>query len=87
MGSSLQDKHKHTGLVNESDLEDTDEHRLCKKSMNCLIPLTCTDQCYFFPDKVDWATLGNPVTVDTDGLLMDVDVQAIDDNLPTHEDK
>ena len=41
----------------------------------------------FFPDKVDRATLGNPVTVDADGLLMDVDVQAIDDNLPTCEDK
>ena len=48
MGLSLQDKRKHTGLVNESDLEDTDEHRLRKKSMNCLIPLTCTDQHYFF---------------------------------------
>ena len=36
----------------------------------------------FFPDKVDRATLGNPVAIDADGLLMDVDVQAIDDNLP-----
>ena len=33
------------------------------------------------------ATLGNPVAVDADGLLMDVDVQAIDDSLPTREDK
>ena len=33
------------------------------------------------------ATLGNPVAVDADGLLMDVDVQAIDDNQPTREDK
>ena len=33
------------------------------------------------------ATLGNPVAVDADGLLIDVDVQAIDDNMPTREDK
>ena len=32
-------------------------------------------------------TLGNPVAVDSDGLLMDVDVQPIDDSLPTREDK
>ena len=36
---------------------------------------------------MDRATLGNPVAVDADGLLMDVDVQAINDNLPTHEVK
>ena len=34
-------------------------------------------------------TLGNPIAVDADGLLVDVDVQSIDDNLnpPTREDK
>ena len=36
---------------------------------------------------MDQATLGNPVAVDADGLLMDVDVQAINDNLPTCKDK
>jgi hypothetical protein len=33
------------------------------------------------------ATLGNPVAVDADGLLVDVDVQLINDNPPTREDK
>lgn len=33
------------------------------------------------------ATLGNPVATDADGLLMDVDVQPVDDNRPTREDK
>jgi hypothetical protein len=33
------------------------------------------------------ATLGNPVAVDADGLLVDVDVQSINDNPPTREDK
>jgi hypothetical protein len=69
------------------DLEDTDEH-IRKKGMDCLITLACTDQCsYFFLDKVNRATLSNPVAVDADGLLMDVDVQPIDDNQPTREDK
>jgi hypothetical protein len=36
---------------------------------------------------VNRASLGNPVAVDADGLLMDVDVQAIDDSQPTREDK
>jgi len=33
------------------------------------------------------ATLGNPQAVDADGLLMDVDVQPVDDNPSTREDK
>jgi hypothetical protein len=36
---------------------------------------------------VNRASLGNPVAIDADGLLMDVDVQSIDDSPPTREDK
>jgi hypothetical protein len=36
---------------------------------------------------VNRTTLSNPVAIDTDGLLMDVDVQAINDHLPMCEDK
>jgi hypothetical protein len=36
---------------------------------------------------MDRVSLGNPVAVDADGLLMDVDVQSIDDSTPTREDK
>ena len=32
-------------------------------------------------------TLGNPIAVDADGLLLDVDVQSVDDSPPTREDK
>ena len=80
----MQDGRKHAGSVNEFEVDDTDEN-IRKKGMNCLISLTCTDQCS--SDKVNRTTLGNPVAVDEDGLLINVDVQAIDDNLPTHEDK
>ena len=53
-----------------------------------MLVLTCTDQCSdVFLDKKNRATLGNPVAVDADGLLMDVDVQSIDDSLPTCEGK
>jgi hypothetical protein len=31
--------------------------------------------------------LGNLVAADADGLLIDVDVQLVNDNPPTHEDK
>ena len=48
----------------------------------------CTDHC---PDivtgKKKCTTLGNPVAVDADGLLVDVDVQPIDNAPPTCEDK
>lgn len=33
------------------------------------------------------ATLGNPQVTNADGLLADVDVQLVDDNPSTHEDK
>jgi hypothetical protein len=33
------------------------------------------------------STLGNPTAVDSDGLLMDVDVQGLDDVPVTREDK
>ena len=42
-------------------------------------------QC--FPAKKKHATLGNPVAIDADSLLMDVDVQSINDSPPTCEDK
>jgi hypothetical protein len=37
--------------------------------------------------KTKHATLGNPVAIDADGLLMDVDVQLVDNNPSSHEDK
>ena len=37
--------------------------------------------------KRQCATLGNPIAVDTDGLLVDVEVQSIKENWPTYEDK
>jgi hypothetical protein len=33
------------------------------------------------------ATIGNPVAIDANGLLMDVDVQSMDNIPPTREDK
>ena len=32
-------------------------------------------------------TLGNPTALDADGLLADLDVQSVNDNPPTREDK
>ena len=37
--------------------------------------------------KAPSGTLGNPVAVDDDGLLIDVDVQVVDDNRTTRADK
>ena len=34
-----------------------------------------------------WASLGNPKEVDNQGLLIDVNVQAIDEDVPSHKDK
>jgi hypothetical protein len=74
-------------VIDNLDLEDIDEN-IHEKGTNCLISLTCTDHCSdVFPGKTKCATLGNPVAVDADGLLMDVDVQSIDDSPPTREDK
>jgi hypothetical protein len=38
-------------------------------------------------DKKKGATLGNPQVTDTDGLLVDVDVQPVNDNPSTREDR
>ena len=52
MASSFQAKGKHT----TSDLEDTNKN-IHEKGMNCLILLTCTDQCsYVFLGKTKCAT-------------------------------
>jgi hypothetical protein len=49
---------------------------------------TCTDHhSNVVTGKTKCATLGNPVAIDVDGLLMDVDVQLINNNPPLHEDK
>ena len=50
--------------------------------------ITCTDHCSnVFQLKGKHTILGNPVAIDADGLLMDVDVQSINDSPPTREDK
>ena len=86
-GPSLPDKHNNTNSVNELEVAD-DSERVRKKGMYCLIYCTVSNQCpYVFPVKVTQTTLGNPVAVDSDGLLMDVDVQPIDDSQPTREEK
>ena len=41
----------------------------------------------FSGKKKSRVTLGNPQAIDADGLLMDVDVQSVDDNSSTREDK
>ena len=41
----------------------------------------------FVTGKNKRATLGNPAATDADGLLMDVDVQSVDNNPSTWEDK
>jgi hypothetical protein len=47
----------------------------------------CTDHCCDVADKRKSGTLGNPVAVNADGLLVDVDVQSVDDSPSTREDK
>ena len=74
-------------LINNLDLEDTDENPH-EKGMIYLNLSTCPDNCSdILPGKNKCATLSNPVAVDVDSLLIDVDVQLHDDNPPTREDK
>ena len=74
-------------MINNSDSEDANKS-ICEKAINCLISLTCTDHSSdVLPGKTKRATLGNPVAVDADGLLMDVDVQSIDDSPLAREDR
>jgi len=44
----------------------------------------CKDPLASVEGKKKGVTLGNPVAVDTDGLLMDVDVQSINNAPPIH---
>jgi hypothetical protein len=56
--------------------------------LNSLLHLNYVSDTSIGTGEKKRGTLGNPTTVDADGLLVDVDVQAIDDNLPsTREDK
>jgi hypothetical protein len=64
-------------MLENLDLEDTNKN-ICEKGMNCLKLLTCTNYCSnVFPGKTKCAALGNPVAVDADSLLMDVDVSQL----------
>jgi hypothetical protein len=71
-------------LINNLDSENMDKNT-CKKGMIYLN--SSTHHFYNVVTGKKCATLGNPAAIDTDSLLMDVDVQSIDDNPPTHEDK
>jgi len=73
-----------SSMINNLDFENTDNNILAK-GMVFPIFITCTDD--IFTGKNKHATLGNPVATDEDGLLMDVDIQSIEDNPVTHEDK
>jgi hypothetical protein len=42
---------------------------------------------YVVTAKQTHASLGNPKDVDDEGLLVDVNVQPIDEDAPSHEDK
>jgi hypothetical protein len=86
MASSSQAKSNGTAsvLINNLDSENTDENTR-KKGMIYLN--SSTRHFYDVVTGKKRATLSNPVAVDADGLLMDVDVQSINDNPPTREDK
>jgi hypothetical protein len=79
-----------SSLPDNLELEDTNDNA-SKKGKNYLNSLLRSDHV---PDtsiciaEKNRGTLGNPTAVDTDGLLVDVDVQALDVNIPSNrEDK
>ena len=47
----------------------------------------CTNYYFDITGRNKCATLGNPAAVDTDDLLVDVNVQSINNNPPTCGDK
>jgi hypothetical protein len=86
VASSSQAKSNSTAsvLINNLDSENMDKN-ICKKGMIYLN--SSTHHFYDVITGKKCTTLGNPVAVDADGLLMDVDVQSINNNPPTREDK
>lgn len=42
---------------------------------------------FWLSKKEKKTTLGNPQNINTDGLLVDIDVQEVNDTPSTHEDK
>ncbi len=81
----------HATLDTVEDVNTTDtEANICTRG-NISYLVTCDVRYinYFLMclGKKKMATLGNPQAVDADGLLVDVDVQQVNDNPTTREDK
>ena len=76
-------KRMFSSIAADSDGDDQPEQ------CHSMFSESATDHCsdVYWPGKTKHVSLGNPVAVDTDGLLMDVDVQPVNDSPPTREDK
>ena len=84
----LQAKSKGTTSVtvetDDVDMMDAEENIHAKGMIFQIVKIRCLNVVL---GKKKIATLGNPQATDVDGLLVDVDVQSINDNPSTCEDK
>jgi hypothetical protein len=80
---------KRRRAVTDDDVDMSEaEGDICNRGMVFLNrDVRCDFSDVFSGKKKSRATLGNPQAVDADGLLVDVDVQPVDDNSPTREDR
>jgi hypothetical protein len=77
---SLQTKRTASVIIDE-DPEDADMRRLLSNNfIICLVLIIIIA-------KKKHGSLGNPLAVDEEGLLLDVEVQMVDKDPPTREDK
>jgi hypothetical protein len=74
--------------LDDVDMTDAEED-ICTKGMIFQIMEVRQRKLMFFDvlGKKKSVTLGNPQATDADGLLIDVDVQLVNDNPSTYEDK
>ena len=73
-----------TSVLINTDLDNAKNINMLEKGMIYI------NFCFYlniFTGKNKCTIIGNPIAVDADSLLMDVDIQSIEDNLPTCEDK
>ena len=88
----MQAKSKHAALVMVDTIQDdmATEQNIRGEGMFCVSKSRSSTDCFLMlvgTSKKKGATLGNPQAKDADNLLIDVDVQPLDDNPSSREDK
>jgi hypothetical protein len=78
-------RHASDATMSSSQLSITGDQNFEDKGTGFPSRIDCDPE--IVAGKKKCATLGNPIVIDADGLLVDVDVQLVDDSPSTREDK